>query len=248
MIIPNNKALQHKNQLLRTLRAILKDNVLANSLIFKGGTYAALRGSLDRFSVDLDFDILPISSGEKAQLRERLHSLFADLRLDISDESRKHLQFFLKYDAAANERNTLKVEINDQVSQYNEYEKVFLQEITMYCTGHSLGTMFANKMIAAKARYDEGKRIAGRDYYDLHYFFMQGYSVNVKVVEDLSGLTYSQYLQDLIAFIEQQVDNKQLLQDLNPLLPARELKFSLEKIKPELLFFLRAELQRDRDV
>ena len=61
MIIPKPSDAKHKTQMYRLLREILQNNILANKLVFKGGTYAALRGVLDRFSVDLDFD-LPNSS------------------------------------------------------------------------------------------------------------------------------------------------------------------------------------------
>ncbi len=48
----------HKSQLLRLLIEIVDTPLLAQSLAFKGGTCAAMSGYLDRFSVDLDFDVL----------------------------------------------------------------------------------------------------------------------------------------------------------------------------------------------
>lgn len=240
IVIPNKQSIKHKNQLLRTLRALLKNKVLANTLIFKGGTYAALLGKLDRFSVDLDFDIIPAGHAHKQSLRIVLHQIFSDLKLQIKDESVKHLQFFLRYDAPENERNTLKIEVNDQVSKFNEYESAFLKEVDMYCRGHTEGTMFANKLVAAKARFDEGKRIAGRDFYDIHHFFTQGLDVNEKVVEDLTKLPYQTYLNSLANFIEKHIEPKKLQQDLNPLLPKNELDFVVHKLKPELLLFLKS--------
>lgn len=137
--------------------------------MFKGGTYASLRGVLDRFSIDLDFD-LPDRS-KKEDIRKRCYEIFTKLELEIKDESKRHLQFFLKYDALEGERNTLKLEINDDVSKYNGYEKVLLEQINMYCNGHTLDTMFANKLFACKARYDKNGKIAGRDFYDIYKFF-----------------------------------------------------------------------------
>ena len=61
MKVPNKKEVKHKNQLYRLLRALISSSLLANKIMFKGGTCAAMRGFLDRFSVDLDFD-LPDSS------------------------------------------------------------------------------------------------------------------------------------------------------------------------------------------
>ena len=51
MIIPHPKDVKHKIWMLRLLTAILENNLLANKLMFKGGTCAALRSLLDRFSV-----------------------------------------------------------------------------------------------------------------------------------------------------------------------------------------------------
>ena len=71
MILPRIEDAKHKNQLFRLLREILKNNFLASKLQFKGGTYAALRGVLDRFSVDLDFDL--VEKAEKQKIRELCH-------------------------------------------------------------------------------------------------------------------------------------------------------------------------------
>ena len=59
----------HKIQLLRLLTAIIDDPVLSSSLFFKGGTCAAMSGFLNRFSVDLDFDL----SGETSEKVVRTH-------------------------------------------------------------------------------------------------------------------------------------------------------------------------------
>ena len=242
MIIPKPSDAKHKTQMYRLLREILQNSILANKLVFKGGTYAALRGVLDRFSVDLDFD-LPNSSNIP-ELRIICHDIFKNLNLEVKDESKNHLQFFLKYEASEFERNTLKLEINDQVSKANKYEKYFLPEIAMYCNAHTLDTMFACKLIAAKARFDKNGKIAGRDFYDLHKFFNDGLSINKEVVEDLSNLTYKNYLISLAQFIEKEVSSKLLLEDLNPLLDTKKPKHYLKDLKEELLLMISDEIKR----
>jgi len=181
MIVPNKDAIKHKNQIYRLLREILKNSLLSQELKFKGGTYASLRGVLDRFSVDLDFDLPDKKSREL--IKNECYMIFEKLDFEIKDESKKYLQFFLRYNAPKGERNTLKLEINDDVSKYNKYKKVLLEQINMYCNGHSLDTMFANKLVACKARFDKNGKIAGRDFYDIYKFFLQGLDVNQKVVE-----------------------------------------------------------------
>jgi predicted nucleotidyltransferase component of viral defense system len=210
--------------------------------MFKGGTYASLRGVLDRFSVDLDFD-LPNKKSREA-IGKECYEIFEKLDLEIKDESKKYLQFFLKYDAPEGERNTLKLEINDDVSKYNEYEKVLLEQVNMYCNGHTLGTMFANKLVACKARFDKNGKIAGRDFYDVYKFFLQGLDINKRVVEDRMDIDYVQYLENLIVFVEEHLNDKLLNQDLNPLLKQREIDDLLPHIKDDIVIFLQDEISR----
>lgn len=242
MIVPQPKDAKHKIIMLRLLTEILENNYLANNLVFKGGTCAALRNVLDRFSVDLDFD-LPAKSQSQA-IREELYRIFAKLDLEIKDESPNYLQFFLKYDAPKYERNTLKLEINDQPSPNNVYEKVFLDEVNHMCNCHSLDTMFANKLFAAKERFLKNGKIAGRDFYDLHLFFYQGLKVNVDVIEERSKMSYGEYLISLIRFINEEVTEVLLEEDLNPLMKKDRLTTALKRIRPELLVFLNDELER----
>lgn len=245
MIVPRPKDAKHKYQMFRLLRGILTDTYLANQLYFKGGSCAALRGFLDRFSVDLDFDILDKES--KNKIREKCQQLVRKLGFEIKDQSQRHLQFFLKYQSVLGERNTLKLEINDEVNKYNRYEKVNLSEINMYCNAQTIDTMFANKLVAAKARFEKNGQIAGRDFYDLHQFFLQGLPINRAVVEEKMGMRYEQYLQELIVFIKNQVDKVVLNQDLNPLLPTLKLNAVVKDIKEELLVFLEDEIRREKE-
>lgn len=241
MLTPSKQAVTHKIQLFRLLREILASNFLANELVFKGGTYASLLNYLDRFSVDLDFDLPNNESVSK--IKDECYSIFKTLGLDIKDESKNYLQFFLKYPASEKSRNTLKLEINDTPSKFNTYEKVNLPEINMYCTGHTPDTMFASKLIAAKARFDKNGKIAGRDFYDLHKFFERGLGINKAVVEDLSKMAYVDYLTSLVKFIETNVTDRLLMEDLNPLVQKDQLIKIAKYLRPELLSYLANELE-----
>ena len=242
MIVPNKKDIRHKNQIFLLLREILKDPFLSQNLMFKGGTYASLRGVLDRFSIDLDFD-LP-DKDKKYEIKQKCYEIFKKLNLEIKDESKNYLQFFLKYDAPDGERNTLKLEINDDVSKYNTYEKVLLEQVNMYCNGHTLDTMFANKLVACKARYDKNGKIAGRDFYDIYQFFLQGIDINKNVIEDKTDMKYTEYLKSLLPFIENQVTEKLLNQDLNPLMKQGGIDKLLPHLKEDIIIFIQDEIAR----
>src|SRR4030067_2487458 len=241
MILPKPEEAKQKYQMYRLLTAILSDNSLANKLYFKGGTCASLRGILDRFSVDLDFDL--VDGAARIELRPLLGKVFTDLGLTIKDQSRQHLQFFLKYEAPAWQRNTIKLEINDQVSPKNTYESLNLLELHLYCQAQTIETMVANKLYVATARFDKNGSIAGRDFYDIRHFLVQGLPVNQAVVEERSGFKYVDYLKKLVGFIQENVTDELLYQDLNPLLPAVSLKRSLRNLKPEVLGLLNDEIK-----
>ncbi|PJA52923.1 hypothetical protein CO166_03640 [Candidatus Roizmanbacteria bacterium CG_4_9_14_3_um_filter_36_11] len=57
MILPKREDVFHKVQLYRLLTGLIDSNLLSRSIYFKGGTAASMMGFLDRFSVDLDFDL-----------------------------------------------------------------------------------------------------------------------------------------------------------------------------------------------
>lgn len=238
MKVPRKSEIPHKLAMYRLLEQLLANPMIANHIYFKGGTCAAMLGYLDRYSIDLDFDL--INKSMKDSLRQEIHQVIKSLNYTIKDESTKHLQFFIKYRDVENKRNTLKLEISDQVSVANKYQKVHLVEIDKYCQTQTIETMFANKLVALKARYDEGKGIAGRDMYDIHHFFTQGYDFIPEIIEDLKGKSWLEYIEELIVFIEKEVTEQYLYEDINPLVSAKKLGRVVPVIKGEVLIALRS--------
>lgn len=237
MILPKPADAAHKYQMFRLLSALLAENQLAQVFVFKGGTCAALRGWLDRFSIDLDFDLLDKQA--MSAYRKKLHIIFKRLGFTIKDESRRHLQFFLKYPSPAGFRNTVKLEINDNFSPLNRWETVNLNELNLTALTQTRSTMVANKLYAAGNRYRQHRTIAGRDFYDLHFFLTQGYDLDKAIVEERTGKPFGQYIGELIRLIEKRVTDTILYEDINPLLPAQDLKKSIKDLRKELLWMLR---------
>ncbi len=227
----------HKVQMYRLLTAILNHNWLSSQLVFKGGTCAALRGWLDRFSVDLDFDL--ISKTTKNQAKTEILDIVKRLNFEIKDQSQHHLQFFLKYDSPPLTRNTLKLEINDQVSPHNRSELANLDELNRLALCQTQSTMVANKLIACLGRLKNTGKIAGRDFYDLHHFLSQGFAIDWLIVEERSGQSPQAYLTSLIHYLENDLTDEKLYEDINPLLPSNQIKSSVMHLKEELLWLLR---------
>ncbi|MDD2225010.1 MAG: nucleotidyl transferase AbiEii/AbiGii toxin family protein, partial [Candidatus Shapirobacteria bacterium] len=170
----------HKAYLLRTLTEIVDNPILSTSLYFKGGTCASMMGILDRFSVDLDFD-LKVGADEK-ELRNEFHKIFKKLGFSLDQESKNALEFFLKYQNSPNQRNTLKIDALNFIVKSNVYTPVFLPEINRTVNCQNQESIFANKMVAVKDRWDRKKSIAGRDIYDIHYFFLKNLKYSEQII------------------------------------------------------------------
>ncbi len=236
MLLPKAIDALHKAWMYRVLTAIADDVFLASQLFFKGGTCAAMRGFLERFSVDLDFD-LPDES-HTMQVKTHLEKAFGRIGLSIYDQSAQQAQYFLKYDNKPRERNTLKVEASSLIAKANEYEAVRFEEIDRILRCQTIETMFANKLIAVKGRYKRNGSVAGRDLFDVHSFIIKGHTFKKEIIEELSGKKAEIYLKELKKFIEKKFTQKDIDEDLNHLLPAEKFKKVRKTLKQEVLGFL----------
>jgi predicted nucleotidyltransferase component of viral defense system len=232
----------HKAYLLRTLTEIVDNPILSTSLYFKGGTCASMMGILDRFSVDLDFD-LKISANEK-ELRNEFYKIFDKLGFSLQQESQKALEFFLKYQNSPNQRNTLKIDALNFIVKSNVYVPVFLPEINRTVNCQNRESIFANKLVAIKDRYDRKKSIAGRDIYDIHYFFLKNLKYSERVIIERTGLQVKEYLIYLRNFINEKVNQTLIDQDLNTLLPVETFNKIRKTLKEETLMFLDNEISK----
>lgn len=242
MIIPRREDAYHKMQLYRLLTAIIDDERIATHLCFKGGTCAAMLGFLDRFSVDLDFDLL--GKVDKKNLRPYFHQLFTDLDLRVKDESKTTLQFSLRYEAEPHQRNTIKLDALDQGFKANVCQPQYLPEIDRFLNCQTIETMFANKLVAIVDRFERNNAIAGRDVYDIHHFFIKGYNYEAGVIRERRGVKVNKYLKELIDFIKKHITQTIINQDLNTILPPDEFSKIRKTLKNETLTLLQDELKR----
>ena len=243
MILPNLKEAKHKAWLYRLLAAIYDNRILASSLYFKGGTCAAMRGLLDRFSIDLDFDYVA-EKGEVEAVRKNMEKTFKVLGLTIKEKSRRVPQYFLKYPGKEDERNTIKIDVTMPPPKTNKYEPVKMTEIDRVITCQTVETMFANKLVALVDRYEKNNSIAGRDIYDIHYFFLNGFSYGKAVIEERRNQPLGLFFKELIEFIEKNISETIIDQDINTLLTYDKFRKIRKVLKRETLMFLRDEIRR----
>lgn len=240
MIIVRPQDVLHKFQLLKLLVEILDNPILSSSLYFKGGTCASMLGMLDRFSVDLDFDTK--LGADEILLRSEFHQIFKKLDLLIKDESKAALEFFVKYPAPDNQRSIIKVDALNLHVKANKYAPQFLPEIDRTAACQTKETIFANKLVALKDRYDRNGSIAGRDVFDIHHFFLKGFSYNRNVIEERTKKTVLEFFKDLEIFIETKITSTIIDQDLNTLLPNTIFQKIRKTLKQETLMFLKQEI------
>lgn len=226
----------HKSQLHRLLMEIVDQPLMAQTLAFKGGTCAAMLGFLDRFSVDLDFDVL--KNADETALRTVFHQVFDQLGFSVTLEFDMVLFFQLRYPSSPGKRSTLKVSASNMRVEANQYKVQYFQEIDRLINSHTIETMFANKLVAVTDRYTQHKTLAGRDIYDIHHFFVQGYAYHGAIIRERTGLEPKEYFGKLIDFIKKHVTQKIIDEDLNSLLPYKKFQQIRKILIPETLSML----------
>ena len=242
MITPKPSDAKHKVQLVRLLIALTDNVYISRFTHFKGGTCAAMLGYLDRFSIDLDFDIN--KQANKQIMHRTIKKMCDSLGFTIHRKSANTFFYTLKYDAPQGQRNTLKLSFMSEETEGNVYEKKYIAEIDRFISCQTIETMFANKLIALTNRYKKNKSIAVRDVYDIHHFFEQGYRYNPEIITVRTGETMKEYLQEAVLFIEEKVTEKDITNDLSFLLEYKHYQTVRKTLKKETIMLVNDEIRR----
>lgn len=242
MMLPRSEDAIHKTHLYRLLLGIMNDRKLSHALYFKGGTCAVLAGWLDRFSLDLDFDLEV--KADKGEINSRLLELFKSLGFTVKEK--RGLFFVLQYPIDKGKRSSIKVSVVTDVITANRYGPQYLFDINRYALCQTKETMVANKLVAPLDRNEKYGTIAGRDIYDIHFFLSHGFPYRTQVIEERRNMKARAYLSDLIAFIDKRVTDRVIAEDLNYLLPPVKFQAVRKSLKDEVLMLLRDAWKRER--
>ncbi|MEW5941504.1 MAG: nucleotidyl transferase AbiEii/AbiGii toxin family protein, partial [Chloroflexota bacterium] len=141
----------HKTILFQILKDIYSDTMIAPFLGFKGGTAALMFYGLDRFSVDLDFDLLDESQEEV--VFERVANIVRKYGM-IRESNRKRFGIFfvLSYEDTARH---VKVEINRRQFGSRYEVKTYLGVSMRVMVPEDL---FAHKLMALHERIGKTSR------------------------------------------------------------------------------------------
>jgi predicted nucleotidyltransferase component of viral defense system len=225
---------KHKSILIKILKDIYSHPAIGSILGFKGGTAASLFYNLDRFSVDLDFDLL--DAAKEALVFEEMKSILSKYgRLKTADKKRFSLIYILAYDEKDPGAQNVKVEVNRRIFGSKYAIKPYL--------GISMKVMIpedmaANKLVAFYERI--GK--TNRDIYDTWFFFANNWPINRELVEKRTQMPFKDFLETCCSLLEK-MDNKAILSGLGEVLTEKKKVWVKSKLKEELLFQLNLYLE-----
>ena len=211
----------------QVLKDIYTDAELAVCLGFKGGTALMFFYELPRFSVDLDFNLLNPEKNDVAY--QKIRKIMMKYG-KIHDETQKFYGNIVVLDYGIAERK-LKIDISSRESSDN-YDIRNLLGINIKTM--TLADMFSNKLCALLGR----SSIANRDIFDIWFLLSRQTAVNKTIIEQKTGKSLSDYLQDCIDTIENLPD-KSLLDGLGELVEREYKTFIRNKLRTEILTLLR---------
>ncbi len=218
--------------MLNILADISADPELSINLGFKGGTCCYFFYDLDRFSIDLYFDLLNL-----AALDGCLEKL--DLILKKYGVLKKDKELLVRKIKYSEESSALKIDISERM----DINKLNTYEIKDVVSGIPLNVLrkediFAHKLVAAYDRFSNKKVykiIANRDLYDINFFFSHNWHFNKEIIKLRLNKNAKDYFRDLIKIIEKNVDDKKILNGIGALLDERRREWAKNNLKKEVI-------------
>ena len=220
----------HKTILFQILKDIYSDTRIAPFLGFKGGTAALLFYGLDRFSIDLDFDLL--DEDKEEIVFERVTNIVGRYGT-IREANRKRFGIFyvLSYEDKARH---IKVEINRRQFGSRYEIKTYLGVSMLVMIPEDV---FAHKLVAMHERI--GK--TSRDIYDVWFFLRQRFPINREIVQERSGMSFDAFLQTCIEQLEK-MSNRKILDGVGELLTPSQKDWAKSKLREDTISMLKLRL------
>ena len=227
----------HKNILIKILKDIYTDSTIGPILGFKGGTAVYLFYNLNRFSVDLDFDLL--DAEKEDYVFEQVKNILKNYgTIKEAEKKRFNLFYVLAYDDKVPGAQNIKVEINRREFG-SKYEVKSYLGISMKIMVRE--DMFAHKLCALYERI--GK--TNRDIFDVWYFLQNEWPVNKKIVEERTSMIFKEFLQKCVDSLEKMTDQN-ILSGMGELLDAKQKDWVKAKLRTETIFLLKLKLQNEK--
>jgi len=225
---------KQKNILISILKEIYSHPELGPVLGFKGGTAGILFYNLDRFSADLDFDLL--NWEKRGVVFTAMRALLKPFgKIKLAERNGYRLTFLLAYDEMDPNSQTIKVEINrwEFGSRFDIQSSLGIPMNVMIPED-----MLANKLVAMSERM--GK--ANRDLYDAWFFLSHGWQVNAEIVERRTGLKLNRFLEKCRESVAA-VNTRNILSGMGELTNEKQEAWIKNNLKSELVYQLNMYLE-----
>jgi predicted nucleotidyltransferase component of viral defense system len=200
---------KHEEFMRKILSSIFSSDV-APYLAFKGGTLAYFCYNLDRYSTDIDIDILDIN--KEKEIIETITDVLGDVG-EIKDflvgKNLHRWKFRYSLDSP-----NIKVELNKRISPYNSYETKYIDEVEVLCMDKT--SMATNKLLALSDRY------YNRDLYDTHFFLTQGYQFDEKIISERTGKSMQAVIARIITELPHQYRKDTILAGMGDVLSDKQ--------------------------
>ncbi len=225
---------RHKTIMLQILKDIYSDTSISPYLGFKGGTASLLFYGLNRYSVDLDFDLLDASM--ENEVFQKIQKITASYGTITDSYIKKfNLLNVISYAPGAQK---IKVEISRR-NFGSRYELKSLLGISMLVM--VVEDAYANKLVAMYDRIEK----TSRDIFDVYYFEKNRYQINKGLVEERSGLNFNEFISKCIDLLEK-MNNNRILDGLGELLTDTQKDWVRTKLRSETIFLLKARLESEK--
>jgi len=225
---------KHKSIFIKILKNIYTDNSLGPLLGFKGGTAAYLFYELNRFSVDLDFDLL--EPEKEDYVFEKIEGIISDYG-KIKTKRKKHYTLFFELSYGEEDRN-IKIEINRR-NFGSRYEVINYYGISMKVMSQE--DMFANKIAAMYERLER----TNRDIFDVWFFLEKDWPINKELVEKRIKMPFKKFLGECIEKLEKSSE-RSILAGMGEFLDKKQKAWAKANLKKEVLFLLKLMLNNEK--
>ncbi len=194
----------HKKEMIKLFLDILSNRNLSTTLGFKGGTALYLFYDLDRFSTDLDFNMID----EDFSTDEMTLEIEKSLKIE-EYKNKRYTHFWLC--SYSKGQHKIKVEVNKRkypdrydVKDFRGYScKVLSQEC-----------IFAHKLCAITDR----RVLQNRDLYDAWFMFSKNFEIEEEIIKLRTGESIGEYSKGIVKLIDKLPGNYNIRNGLGSVL------------------------------
>jgi predicted nucleotidyltransferase component of viral defense system len=195
----------HEEYMIKILHWLFSSPI-APYLAFKGGTLAYLCYDLDRYSTDIDLDLLDHTYEQ--QVIDEITSLLSRIgEIKNTNLGRDLHRWMFRYNLQS---TNIKVELNKRDLTHNQYETKMIQGVDVACM--STTSMVTNKLIAlSERRYN-------RDLYDTYFFRTQWYDYDEQIIQARTTKSTKDLIESIIQELPHQYAENTVLAGMGDVL------------------------------